>query len=283
MIIKKKKRDAIIIKKKKSEFKYARKLRRSLQGKFKYKKEKWKIKYDRKKIHEVSNRMRTGEVIRIKWKINRNLTSGDDVSAIKRKKAKSKKVEDDEAKIRSDDRKVKKANFWTKIDIARKKGKTKFFRKYSGFKYKGKVNYSALSERKECVEEQNYKVSLTTILGTERDRPLKWRVRKKLGTEIKGRVDRNQIVKRNPKEKSHLGKTGNYDRNQWFKDKAKIYLRKNVKKKLGNYDLGFPRRSIQKNGRFKTKGSFAQYNSVHYTKERSVLEHMNLGMNLGKY
>ena len=56
--------------------------------------------------------------------------------------------------------------------------------------------------------------------------PLKWRVRKKLGTEIKGFVKRNQFVKENPKRKGN---------------KEQIHMRKNVKKKLGKYDLGlFP-------------------------------------------
>ena len=104
-------------------------------------------------------------------------------------------------------------------------------------------------------------IFLTDILRKEQSRVLKWRVRKKLGTNLKG------LVERNPKSKSHLGKKGSYDQNQWFQDEEQSYLRKKVKKKLGNYDLGF----------------FRTLDSIHYTKERSVLEHMNLGMNLGKY
>ena len=48
-------------------------------------------------------------------------------------------------------------------------------------------------------------------------------------------------------------------------------MKKKVKEKLGNYDLGF----------------FRTVTSIHYTKERSVLESVNLdtnlGTNLGKY
>ena len=76
-----------------------------------------------------------------------------------------------------------------------------------------------------------------------------------------------KIVEKNPKRKSHLGKKGGYDRNQWFQDEEQIYLRKKVKKKTGNYDLGF----------------FRTVTSIHYTKERSVLESVNLGTNLGTY
>ena len=192
-----------------------------------------------------------------------------------------------------------------KIDIAKKEDKIKFFRKYSEFKYK--LNYSALSERKECVEGYDDKLIIKTKrepdpgllsnMGSREiyltgNRPLKWRVRMKLGTEIKGIEQVAQIKKRNPKRIGHLRK-GNYDRELRYL-KEQIYMRKNiVKKKIGNYDLGlFRGEDIQKNRRFKTKGSYNQVQRlrvlshsipVHYTKERSVLEHMNLGTNSGKY
>ena len=109
-----------------------------------------------------------------------------------------------------------------------------------------------------------------------------WRVRKKFGTKRKGLVERNQIVERIPKRKGHLGNKGSYDRSM-FQEEEQIYLRKNVKKKLGKYDLGlFRGESIQKNGRFKIR-VLSHSIPVHYTKERSVLEHMNLDTNLGKY
>ena len=111
--------------------------------------QKWKIKYDSRR----SLRKRIGEVIKWKYKIKRNLRSDDDVNAIKIKKAKSKSVEVDEAKIRSEDIKGKNANFCVKIDIAKKDGKIRFFRKFSESESKYKMNYSALSERKECVGE----------------------------------------------------------------------------------------------------------------------------------
>ena len=99
------------------------------------------------------------------------------------------------------------------------------------------------------------------------NRPLKWRVRKKLGTEMKSLA---QIKKRNPKRIGH-SRNGNYDQHLWYL-KEQIYLKKNiVKKKLGNYDLGlFRGESIQKNGRFKTKGSFAQYTSTLYERKECV-------------
>ena len=79
-----------------------------------------------------------------------------------------------------------------------------------------------------------------------------------------------QIKKRNSKRIGHL-RNGNYDRDLWYL-KEQIYLRKNiVKKKLGNYDLGlFRGESIQKNGRLKPKGSFAQYTSTLYERKECV-------------
>ena len=95
-------------------------------------------------------------------------------------------------------------------------------------------------------------IFISDILEKERDRPLKWRVRKKLRTKREGRVERNkivernQIVERNSKKKSHLRKRGNYDRNLWYLNKEQIYLRKNVKRKLGSYDLGLLRGEVSR-------------------------------------
>ena len=73
----------------------------------------------------------------------------------------------------------------------------------------------------------------------DRNRALKWRVQKKPKQKLEG------LVESDPERISKKG----YDRNQWFPDKEQSHLRKVVKKKF-----------------------FRTLTSIHYTKERSVLE-----------
>ena len=73
---------------------------------------------------------------------------------------------------------------------------------------------------------------------------LKWRVRKKNESILKG------LVRSDPERVSKKGD----DRNKWFQDKEQGHLRKMVKKKF-----------------------FRKVTSIHYMKERSVLEEIILG------
>ena len=78
----------------------------------------------------------------------------------------------------------------------------------------------------------------------DRSRALKWRVRKKPESILKGPVSSD------PERVSKKG----YDRNRWFPDKEQGHLRRKVKKKF-----------------------FRTSTPIHYTKERSVLEEIILG------
>ena len=100
----------------------------------------------------------------------------------------------------------------------------------------------------------------------DRNRALKWRVHKNPVSNIKSLVDRNRALKwrvrKKPKsnlkglvrsDPERIRKKG-YDRNQWFQDEEQSHFRRMVKKKF-----------------------FRTLTSIHYTKERSVLEEIILG------